>query len=163
MPVASICVEEPDTQSLAEGETSLRFRGRAVEKLVQNLPRKNWKEFRECPYENLEKPERVHVDSFGNVHLCQGLLMGNMWKTPLSKLVENYDFKKHPICDPLVKGGPALLAERYGFKRREHEGEHQVEYDAGFVDACHFCYSIRRSLIDRFPEYLAPKQVYGLE
>jgi len=151
LPVASICIDKPDALSVAKGETSLRFRGRAAEKLIKDLPRKHWKELKECPYENLEKPERVHLDPFGNVHICQGLLMGNMWKTPLSELIENYDFKKHPICEPLVKGGPALLAEKY-----------DVEHETVFVDACHFCYSVRRLLIDRFPEYLAPRQVYGL-
>jgi len=32
-----------------------------------------------------------------------------------------------------------------------------------YIDACHFCYLVRLSLIDRFPHYLAPRQVYGLE
>lgn len=155
MSVSSICIDKPDVKSVIKGETSLRFRGRAADKLtdlVQNLPRRNWREFRECPYENLEKPERVHVDSFGNVHICQGLLMGNLNKTPLSELIKNYDFNKHPICEPLVKGGPALLAEKY-----------EVKHEASFIDACHFCFSVRRLLIDRFPECLGPRQVYGLE
>jgi len=52
----------------------------------------------------------------------------------------------------LVRGGPALLA-------REYEVEHEDKY----VDACHFCYMIRLKLLDRFPQYLTPKQVYGLE
>jgi len=34
------------------------FRGRAVEKLVKDLPQRDWKEFTECPYEDLEKPEK---------------------------------------------------------------------------------------------------------
>jgi MoaA/NifB/PqqE/SkfB family radical SAM enzyme len=151
LPVASICIDEPDASKVVKEETSIRFRGRAADKLVQGLPRKNWKEFRECPYENLEKPERVHIDPFGNVHICQGLLMGNLSKTSFFDLVKNYDFKKHPICEPLVSGGPASLAEKY-----------DVRHETDFVDACHFCYSIRRSLIDRFPEYLGPKEVYGL-
>ena len=32
-----------------------------------------------------------------------------------------------------------------------------------YIDACHFCYLVRLSLIDRFPHFLAPRQVYGLE
>ena len=153
MPVSSICIDKPDAQSVAE-ETSLKFRGRAADKteLAQDLPRKNWKELRECPYENLERPERVHIDPFGNVHICQGLLMGNMWEIPLSELVENYDSNKHPICGPLVEGGPAMLAEKY-----------RVEHDESFVDACQFCFLVRRSLIGRFPEYLGPRQIYGLQ
>jgi hypothetical protein len=86
------------------------------------------------------------------VHLCQGLSMGNMWETPLSKLIENYKADSHPICGPLVRGGPALLAKEYNIKHEEK-----------YVDACHFCYLLRLSLIDRFPQYLAPRQIYGLE
>ncbi|KKL86357.1 hypothetical protein LCGC14_1945520, partial [marine sediment metagenome] len=127
-------------------------RGRAIEKLTEGLPRSSWENFTECPFEDLRNPKRVHTDSFGNVHICQGLSMGNMWQTPLSKLVSSYAVDSHPICGPLAEGGPVLLAE-------EHKVEHQSEY----VDACHFCYLLRLTLLTRFPEYLAPRQVYGLE
>ena len=128
------------------------FRGRAVEKLVQGLPKRGWEEFTECPYEDLKDPKRVHLDSYGNVHLCQGLSMGNMWETPLTMLVKDYKADLHPICGPLVRGGPVLLAKKYN-----------VEHDDEYIDACHFCYLVRSALIDRFPQYLAPRQVYGLE
>ena len=78
--------------------------------------------------------------------------MGNMWEAPLSSLVKSYDPESHPICGPLLRGGPALLAEEYG-----------VKHDDGYIDECHFCYMLRRALVDRFPEYLAPRQVYGLD
>jgi hypothetical protein len=87
------------------------FRGRAVEKLMEGLPRRSWEEFTECPYEDLKNPERVHLDAYGNIHLCQGLSMGNMWDAPLSKIVKQYNADSHPICRPLVNGGPALLAK----------------------------------------------------
>ena len=127
------------------------FRGRAVEKLIEGLPRRPWQELTECPYEDLGDPGRVHLDCYGNVHLCQGISMGNMWEVPLSELVQNYTAGKHPICGPLVEGGPARLAEVY-----------DVNHQDSYVDACHFCYDLRLSLLDRFPQYLAPKQVYGL-
>ncbi len=154
-----ICIQEPTidiAKTQEKGEPVIgggaMFRGRAVEKLITDeLPRKHWEEFTECPYEELEAPGRVHPDPFGNVHICQGLSMGNMWKTPLSELVKNYDAHLHPICGPLVKGGPAELARKY-----------QVKHEDKYVDACHFCYMVRKALLDKFPEYLAPKQVYGL-
>ena len=161
MPVSEICIEKPTVEmgidkEQAKGESviggSAMFRGRAVEKLTEGLPKRWWEEFTECPYEDLKEPKRVHLDSYGNVHLCQGLSMGNMWETPLSKLVKNYNADSHPICRPLVRGGPALLAKEYNVK---HEDK--------YVDACHFCYLLRLALIDRFPQYLAPRQVYGLE
>jgi hypothetical protein len=127
------------------------FRGRAVEKLIEGLPRRPWEEFTECPYEDLKNPERVHLDAYGNIHLCQGLSMDNMWDDPLSKIVKQYNADSHPICRPLVNGGPALLAKEYDVK---HEDE--------YVDACHMCYLVRLALLDRFPQYLAPRLVYGL-
>ncbi|GIV18338.1 MAG: hypothetical protein KatS3mg023_0089 [Armatimonadota bacterium] len=129
----------------------VRFRGRAVEKLSQGLPTRPWQTFTECPFENLRDPGRVHVDAYGNVHLCQGLCMGNLWKTPLSQLVERYRAEEHPICAPLVEGGPAELARRFGYP-----------VESGYVEACHLCYLVRRALRERFPEYLAPPQVYGI-
>jgi len=161
MPVNSICIEKPTVETTTEKEEDkgapvigggAKFRGRAVEKLLEGLPRRRWEEFTECPDEDLKEPKRVHLDSYGNVHLCQGLSMGNMWKTPLSVLVKNYDADSHPICGPLVRGGPALLAKECGI-------DHHDEY----VDACHLCYLTRLAMIDKFPEYLAPRQVYGLE
>ena len=160
IPADTICIEQP-TANLAgkdAGEKGApiiqrgaRFRGRAAEKLVAGLPRRPWREFGECPHEDLAAPGRVHLDAYGNVHLCQGLCMGNMWQTPLSELAENYDPQAHPICGPLLRGGPARLAQ-----------EQAVPHEDAYVDACHFCYALRLSLLDRFPQYLAPRQVYGL-
>ncbi len=129
-----------------------RFRGRAVEKLSENLPLRPWNELCECPDEDLESPSRVHVDPYGNVHICQGISIGNMWETPLSELVYNYDSYSHPICGPLIRGGPAQLAKELG-----------LEPETGYIDECHLCYLTRRAIIDKYPEYLTPKQVYGLE
>jgi len=164
LPARTICIEEPrveegsgsGTGSQEKGQPvvggDVVFRGRAVDKLAGGLPRRPWKSFTECKREELEDPGRVHVDSFGNVHICQGLSMGNMWERPLSEIVKGYDAKSHPICGPLLRGGPAGLAEEYG-----------VRLEEGYVDECHLCYSVRRALLDKFPKYLGPKQVYGIE
>lgn len=148
-------VSDAQENGAAKGEPivggGVRFRGRAVERLAPGLPTRPWHSFTECPYENLRDPGRVHVDAYGNVQVCQGLCMGNLWKTPLSELVRGYQAERHPLCAPLVEGGPAEIARRYGFPAEE-----------GYVSACHLCYLVRRALIARFPEYLAPRQVYGL-
>ncbi len=123
-----------------------------MEKLLADLPQRCWEDFIECPYEDLESPKRVHLDPYGNIHVCQGISIGNVWEEPLSELVKKYDAGSHPICGPLVRGGPALLAR-----------EHKVEHEDKYVDVCHFCYMIRLKLLDRFPQYLTPKQVYGLK
>jgi hypothetical protein len=161
LPVNVIRIGEPAAESNAgaagrKGEAieggPVRFRGRAVDRLSEGLPRRPASMFTACPYENLQSPERIHVDAFGNVQFCQGLSIGNMWEKPLSQLLADFDARSHPVCGPLVEGGPAQLARSCG-----------VPSEEGYVDACHLCFLTRRSLIDRFPEYLTPRQVYGLE
>ncbi|HEY94069.1 MAG TPA: 4Fe-4S cluster-binding domain-containing protein [Dehalococcoidia bacterium] len=159
LPVGEIHIDEPTIskdEDREKGEAIIggntMFRGRAVDKLLEGLPTRYWEDFTECPYENLESPGRIHIDAYGNTHICQGISMGNVWQTPLSVVDDSWDATTHPICDPLVKGGPAQLIREYGI---DHENE--------YVDVCHCCYQIRKSLLHRFPQYLGPPQVYGLE
>ena len=158
IPADIICIAQPEAEAPAthgkgEAITSGKgmFRGRAVEKLTAGLPTRPWASLAECPYEELERPNRVHVDGYGYVHICQGISMGNVWETPLARLVEEYDPASHPISGPLIRGGPAQLAEEHGFLP-----------DDGYVDECHLCYLTRRALLNDFPDSLAPRQVYGL-
>jgi hypothetical protein len=149
-------VETPGADEQDRGEPVVGggtiFRGRAADMLAEGLPRRPWDSFAECSREALADPKRLHVDPYGNVLICQGLSLGNMWKTPLSRLVQDYDGRQHAICGPLLEGGPARLATKYG-----------VSHEGSYVDVCHLCFEARRALIDRFPEYLAPRQVYGLQ
>lgn len=145
----SVETDESGGEVVAGG---VMFRGRAAERLVDGLPTRPWDDFTECPAENPREPGRVHLDSYGNVHICQGMSMGNMWETPLAELVAIWDGDAHPICGPLLRGGPAALVREY-----------DVGHAARYVSACHLCYQARRALVDRFEAYLAPRQIYGLD
>ena len=158
---SSICIEPPKVlhQSSHDEDKGnpvvgggAKFRGRAVDKLSDNLPVRPWEEMRQCPYEDLESPSRVHVDPFGNVLICQGISIGNMWQTPLSEIIHNYSAKSHPICGPLIWGGPAELAKALG-----------VKPESGYIDECHICYLVRREAADNYPDFLCPRLVYGLD
>jgi MoaA/NifB/PqqE/SkfB family radical SAM enzyme len=159
MPVSSICIEKPvydfessRTKGAPVIDGGVLLKGRAVEKLIEGLPKREFDEFKECPEEDLRDPQRVHIDSYGYVHLCQGLVLGNIWETPFSVLVDDYDAEAHPICGPILSGGPALLANKY-----------KITHSEKYVSACHLCYEVRKELIDRFPQFLAPRQTYGLK
>ncbi len=128
---------------------SIMFRGRAAAKLSQYADASDWQNFRSCPYEDLQEPSRVHVDAFGNVQVCQGICMGNIREHPLEELVRNYSPDSHPICGPLLKGGPAQLARDLGYTP-----------PLKVADACHLCYLARKSCRKKFPGILEPSQVY---
>lgn len=157
-PVGNITIEDPKKyltclewggKPVTGG--AVLFKGRAVEKLVEGLPRKPWNKFDRCSQEDFTNQTRVHIDPLGYVHVCQGITIGNMKKNHLGELFEDFRPHDHPICGPITKGGPAELVRKY-----------QAEHEESYVDECHLCYNIRLKLRDRFPEILAPNQMYGV-
>ncbi len=158
IPLGTLSIAQPEsveaastTGQLPPGECGVMYRGRAAEKLTARAARQPWDSFDECPHEDLREPGRVHVDAFGNLHLCQGLVIGNLFRTPLREICETYDPDRHPIAGALLAGGPAELVRRYG-----------LPMAAGYADACHLCYTARLALRARFPEILSPDQMYGV-
>jgi len=87
----------------------------------------------------------------GNIHICQGITLGNLFQTPLRALCEGYDPEQHPITGPLLAGGPAELARHYN-----------LPHKAAYADACHLCYHSREALRPQFPDALGPDQMYGV-
>jgi len=156
IPVDFISVSGPDSEKPAHAEArmsaedgSVRYRGRAAEKLAPLVMHRPWDTFDACPWEDLRQPERVHVDALGHLHICQGVSIGNLLDRPLKQIMENYEPDAHPIIGPLLKGGPAELVRRFGLAHGE-----------GYADACHLCYLSRRKLRDQYPAILAPAQMY---
>lgn len=142
------CPKEVD--GVKFGLYELMYRGRACFKLAGKADKQCWREYTKCPYENFVNQERVHIDPFGYVHVCQGISIGNAWRKPLSKIIEEYDPYANPILEPLIRGGPVELVEKYNLPHNEF-----------YADACHLCYTARQMLRDEFPEVLAPDQMYG--
>jgi hypothetical protein len=157
IPVGTITIAQPEMDGpgvkgqLPNGEIGVMYRGRAAEKLIDRARRQPWDSFSECPHEDLRKPERLHIDSLGHVHLCQGLSIGNLLTTSLKTICQTFDPEAHPVIGPLLAGGPAAIVRRFG-----------LAHDEGYVDACHLCYEARRTLRGRFPSVLAPDQMYGV-
>jgi len=140
-----ICIPHPDD------DEGIVYRGRAVSKLTEGRETKPARTFTECTGEEFADPGRFHLDGHGNVHLCQGIVMGNLTKTPLSEIVANWDPHAHAIAGPLVDGGPAKLAEAIAPDLLDEE----------FVSDCHLCWQARETAQDRFPAELAPPELYA--
>ena len=157
IPVDFISVAEPEATQvtgaagkLPAGDSAVLYRGRAAERLSARAVGKPWETFDRCPWEDLREPERVHVDPYGNLHVCQGISIGNLLQRSLEGILADYDPDAHPIVGPLLAGGPSELARRY-------ELPHRAEY----ADHCHICYECRCALRPRFEEQLTPDQMYG--
>ncbi len=135
---------------LPAGESAVLFRGRAAQVLASRVESRPWELFTECPWEDLRDPQRLHVDAFGILHICQGISIGNLLERPLAAIMHDYDPDSHPIVGPLLDGGPAELVRRYG-----------LAHEPGYADHCHLCYKARCALRERFPDVLTPNQMYG--
>ena len=85
------------------------------------------------------------------MHICQGISLGNVFRTPLVEICQRYEAEAHPITGPLLAGGPAELVRHYNLPHAER-----------YADACHLCDAARRQLRPEFSEILMPDQMYGV-
>ncbi len=158
IPIGVITVAQPENASAAavsgqlpESESGVMYRGRAALKLAGRASQISWESLTTCPHEDLREPGRMHLDPFGNLHVCQGISLGNLFEKPLREICAAYNPESHPIVGPLLAGGPRALALAYGYKPQEK-----------YADACQLCYETRLGLRSRFPTILHPDGMYGI-
>jgi len=157
IPIDVISVAQPESIAqcasgqLPAGESGVMYRGRAAEALAQYAKRQPWETLNTCPHEDLRDPGRVHLDSLGNIHICQGISLGNLRQRSLAEICSSYEPESHPICGPLLKGGPAALVSHYKLPHLED-----------YADACHLCYTARLALRGEFSSILGPDQMYAV-
>ncbi|HLO14040.1 MAG TPA: radical SAM protein [Anaerolineales bacterium] len=156
IPTGMISIAQPDaeaeeTHGQIQDQGAVMYRGRAAVNLSSRATGHPWEGFDSCPHEDLREPGRIHLDPLGNLHICQGLVIGNLFEKSLEQICEEYNADAHPICGPLLDGGPAALVSEYNLPHTSH-----------YADACHLCYEARIGLRSRFPGQLCPDQMYGV-
>jgi hypothetical protein len=157
IPLGIISIEQPENQSessvgqIPPEPSTIMYRGRAADKLAPKASPLSIDTLIDCPHENLNDPGRVHIDQLGNMHICQGISIGNIFNESINEICDKFEPHKHPIIGPLLDGGPVRLAEEY-----------RVSTDDAYADACHMCYETRKLLRGQFPDILLPDQMYGL-
>ncbi len=155
IPLGVLCIEQPEIEAVSTvGQippvsASIMYRGRAADKLASKVIHYPSSAFTSCPHEDLSDPGRVHIDPFGNLHICQGIALGNIFVKTLTEICDGYEPKSHPIIGSLLSGGPYRLANKY-----------HSSIDATYADACQLCYETRKHLRAQFPDILTPDQMY---
>jgi len=134
------------------GFGKVMFKGRAAERLAKDNLSRVPATLVTCPHENLASPGRVHIGADGEVQVCQGLSIGNVFRKPLSEIARTFDPGAMPVVGDLIRGGPWQLSASAGLKP-------DLEL---YADECHLCYELRKKLRARFPDVLAPDQCYGV-
>jgi hypothetical protein len=157
IPLGIICIEQPEIDAISSvgqiplAASSIMFRGRAAEKLAPKVPHYSAEKFNNCPHENLADPGRVHIDPFGDLHICQGISLGNLFTSDLKTICDGFVPYNHPIIGALLEGGPYKLATKF-----------DAPTSGMYADACHLCYETRIFLRSLYPDILKPDQMYGI-
>ena len=99
-----------------------------------------------------ENTNVLDVDPYGWVSFGCGIAIGNANDSSITKVVEDYDPRDHPIISVLMREGPVGLtkipeAEGYPVKTR-------------YVEKCHLCQDIRNYIKPCFPNILVPPNMY---
>lgn len=97
-------------------------------------------------------PAMVWIDPYGNVMICYGIIIGNVYQQKLKDIIGNYNPNNYPLLLKLASEGP--------------KGIYKVACDKGmnkhkeFYDECDLCYQSRSYLKNEYPGLLGPKECY---
>ena len=94
----------------------------------------------------------VHIDPYGNVQTCCGIIIGNAHETSLPDLMGN-GFNSNELVNVVREEGPfglLKLAVELGFQPRD-----------GYPQKCNLCWEVRKFLRPHFPGVLGPDEIYG--
>lgn len=94
----------------------------------------------------------IHIDPYGNIQTCCGIIVGNAKETPLPDLMLTGFLGRSPIVDAVYHGGPKALLDlaiRHGYAPR-----------SGYPQKCGLCWETRLFLRQFHPEALGPDEVY---
>jgi len=133
----------------------IMYKGRAAEALASGERlRRPPAELVTCPHEDFADPGRCHVGADGNLMPCQGISVGNLWRSPLSAILAAYEPAQVPVVREIMAGGPWALA-----KATELEPALPL-----YADECHLCYELRGRLraAGRHLDVLCPDACYGV-
>ncbi len=116
--------------------------GRAVQNLRQFFPHTSLSgpcEGEPIIGNPLTNPESICIEPLGAVNVCWNLAIGNAKKTPLSRIISEYDWQEIPLIKILVEEGPTgllKLPEAHDYKFQENH----------YINRCHLCIEIRKTL-----------------
>jgi len=141
---------------IPKAPTSIRSIGKGSE---INVPKKNGipsgpcTDLSECLGQRSPfNPAMVWIDTYGNVMVCYGIILGNVHQTPFPAIIENYHSKVNPITERIASRGPIGLYEL--------AKENGLNLPDSYFDTCDLCYQSRSVLREIYPEILGPKECY---
>ena len=98
-------------------------------------------------------PAMVWVDAFGNVMVCYGIIIGNVFEKKFVDIISEYTIDSNPVLKIIAEEGPHGLF--YDAKQCNSELQQN-----SFYDTCDVCYACRKALRKKHHMYLGPHECY---
>lgn len=97
-------------------------------------------------------PAMVWIDPYGNVMICYGIIIGNIYSNSLNEIIGEYNPEKFPLLNKLAEHGPKGI-----FAVAKEKG---MNSSVGFYDECDLCYQSRSYLQKQYPDLIGPAECY---
>lgn len=97
----------------------------------------------------------IHIDPYGNIQTCCGIIIGNAHKKPLLEWMEQEFDTENELIQIVKEEGPfglLKLAIQRGYKPKN-----------GYPQKCNLCWEVRKYLRPFFPETFGPPEIYTIE
>lgn len=94
----------------------------------------------------------IHIDPYGNIQTCCGIVVGNAHEKPLIEWMEKGFHAENDLVKMVCEEGPygyLELAKQHGYKARQ-----------GYPQKCNLCWEVRKFLRPHFPETFGPAEIY---
>jgi hypothetical protein len=140
--------------------------GRAGNDLVRFLPRRKIEDLRKdhlwrwggsdgscAPEFDAERMWEIHIDPYGNVQTCCGIVIGTLRNMSLGEMVARGFHEVNPLVREVYERGPYGLLElavARGYQPQD-----------GYAQKCHLCWDVRKFLRPYHPETFGPAEVYA--
>ncbi|MBN2486505.1 MAG: hypothetical protein JXB34_11080 [Bacteroidales bacterium] len=97
-------------------------------------------------------PAMVWIDPYGNVMVCYGIIIGNVYQQPFNEIIGHYNAAGHPVLKLLAEEGPAALYEM--------AVSNGTDMPESYFDECDLCYQSRAALRKLYPQLFGPHECY---
>lgn len=97
----------------------------------------------------------IHVDPYGNIQTCCGIIIGDAHEKPLVEWMERGFHTDSELVRMAYERGPYAyleLAVQHGYQQRE-----------GYPQKCGLCWEVRKFLRPYYPDTFGPAEIYETE
>jgi hypothetical protein len=94
----------------------------------------------------------IHIDPYGNIQTCCGIIIGNAHKKPLTEYMKTGFIEDNELVKIAYEKGPygyLDLAVKKGYKQKER-----------YPQKCNLCWETRKFLRQYYPETFGPAEIY---